>query len=542
MQLGIPLLLFLHIALVMSACTDSKFTASPEAAEKLSPTSSGSFDPSNNTATSPNGFTGAESPDDESGEPIIEADLVEKPQRKAEIIGDEIFVYDTGLSALLSLHAKTLQVRKVIELPLRTFSTLPQLNLLACLDAKGNIGLVSPADGSIEKRKGRPGLNAMAVSPDQRSVLLYHKPESNGDSAPLSLSANEAALLHIPSDAKSAKIASFALADLSTEIAFSSDGQHIVIHSQSGIELLAIAKLETGDLSRFFPLPHLQFPASKVVVNDLATKAYVIDSGSKNIAVSDFATKKNTTFPLPQIPTDLDILPSTDKLLLVSRTSGTLMAFNPATGDATVVETARPIGAANFTADRQLFLYSTANSGAKSSVYLTDATRIFSPNFDASTEISDIPVARPLASVALPEKGNHLLLFHKKSGYDQAEVNSPMYEGHDLVSILSLKHKTVTPLALSGKVTEYRFSTSGHYAYLLVRDSKQLLTLNLLSRLTDSALLPDNPLYLGVFEDDQGAFAMLEHDYGEIAFITPEQATEPRLLTGYALNFDQVLP
>jgi hypothetical protein len=234
-------------------------------------------------------------------------------------------------------------------------------------------------------------------------------------------------------------------------------------------------------------------------------------------------------------PTDLDLTPSGDSAVVVSRGSEELWVLN--TGDPFAPATVYPLpsglslGSVLFDpGGLRAVLYTTAS--------LVDHYAIWNLVADGITEHG---LEKPVAGMAISPTGDSLLVFHTEDDAPDADPAGPFY-GEFALTLINLDDSRSNPLLLPAKPNGYALSHSGEVGYFTMEGEQFLERLDFATLLHEQIELKSDPVYIGVLPDldiDDGlepvAWVSQDHDLGRISFYDDNDASL-ETITGFELN------
>ena len=460
---------------------------------------------------------------------ILENELEAVQAEDVQLVGQNLVLLDAGRSELIGLRLSDRSLHRLLEQEVTAFTALPTTDRLLTIDADGSGTLLALGSGKTLRLPLRPGHKTLSPSPNGRHALVSIAPDQSGPTSGGAYGLGEVTLVNVASTLAASTAQSFALTSPPEEVRFSADGTRLYVRSTRGIEIIDLTAPGGSTPIAFRPTPKLAASVSRLLLDPEHGRAFCIDGSSALLVIQDLDDGTERRLPLPAVPTDLDLLPGSAGALLVARDGGVLMRWTDATDDVLAHRTGTAIGAAHVLEGSTTIVLSTSVD-PDGAIRLVDLARLSAANFDPSTDLTRVELARPVEAVTLAPGGSTIVLYHPTS-----VGSEDPYPGSELVTLVATETGQTVPLLLPERPRGLAFSTDGAYAYLALGTASVLIEVSLTDLVARSLPLPEAPLLVGALPETQGAFTLLHHPLGKLAFLA--RGAEPTFLTGFALNF-----
>lgn len=375
----------------------------------------------------------------------------------------------------------------------------------------------------------RDDLNRLELSPDGRWAVLWHDRNAvlPGDPAPDGLqSFSEASFVEVATGAHSGMAVGYDPHD----VVFTPDGDLAVVVTDAHLTLVDLT--QTPLTPAIVPLSAALEPpeAEEVVLAPDGRHAFVRQFGATEVLVVDLLARTVASIPVGTNPTDLDLSPDGATAVAITRGSEQLWVID-------AVDPANPPTALTLPAGQGYGSIAFDPNGGRAVLYTTalpvDRYALWT---QATGEIVEHGLRKPISSVAVDPTGEHVLFFHPDHDAPGADPGDP-FTGQFAVSIVALDDDYQNPLLLPAAPLGYVFTDDGRYAYFAMEGQKFLEVLDLPAHLHDQVPLDSVPVYLGAMPVPTGAVAWVsqDHELGRISF-WDQVAHELDTITGFELN------
>jgi DNA-binding beta-propeller fold protein YncE len=379
-------------------------------------------------------------------------------------------------------------------------------------------------------------LNHMVVSPDGLWAVAYHDSDIEDDgSSTGTISYNEISVVNLDTGEHHPMV----VGRNPHQVKFTNDSSLAIVVSDDRLALIDLfADIPTRSIVEI--ADDLLNPprAEEVELTPDGAYAFIRQYGSPDIVLVDLATSEWVdSLPVQSNPTDLDITPDGNSVVIVDRGAQKLFIYptvNPAGSQAEVIDLpdTELLGSVSFAPNSEkAILFTTA---ANISHYTTwDLTEP-----DPDKALKTRPLVAPIRDLAITPTGNSLLVIHKT---DAGVDSDPGYEGKNVISLIDLEDFLDNPLILPGEPTAFANSSSGEVGYVIMEGVPQLTVLAYDQLLHWDIALKSLPVHVGVLPDTNFAFINQEHDLGRLTFfdpVNPLSGTDDiiQTITGFELN------
>jgi len=381
----------------------------------------------------------------------------------------------------------------------------------------------------------RDNLNHMVVSDDGRWAIVYHDadkpvdPDIHDDGG--IQSQNEISLVDLDDGEHFPMVVGFNPND----IAFTDDSTLVAVISDAYLAVL--------DLTVEYPSPDLieiaedvlDAPAAEeVVINNEGTYAFVRQYASDDIVVVDLATFAVERVPVGSNPTDLDLTPDGEDVVIVARGSNQVAIYDaqePLVGIPGILDLPddEVLGSILFSPDNtQAVLFTTTTN--------TDHYTTWDLADDSFTVRA---LGKPIDSMAVTPTGESLMAFHT-GDLDSADPQDSDY-GKPGLSLIDLDDFRSNLLILPQEPLAYANSQTGEVGFFIMEGEDTLAMLIYEQLLYDEVALKSEPVHVGVLPGTNFAYVNQEHDLGRLTFFDPGDPLVSsddvlETITGFGLN------
>ncbi len=381
----------------------------------------------------------------------------------------------------------------------------------------------------------RDNLNHMVVSPDGVWAIVYHDadkpvdPDIHDDGG--IQSQNEISLVDLDGGVHFPMVVGFNPND----VAFTPDSLVATVISDAYLAVL--------DLTDTSPSPELieiaedvlEAPAAEeVVINGEGTYAFVRQYGSDELVVVDLATLWVDRVPAGSNPTDVDLTPDGESIVVVARASKELAIFDaadPLGDDPLMLDLPEDevLGSVLFSPDNtQAVLYTTTtNTDHYTSWDLSDDT------------FAVRALGKPIDNMVVTPTGGSLMAFHS-GDLDDASPEDSDY-GKPGLSLIDLTDFRSNLLILPEEPSAYANAENGEVGFFIMEGHDTLAMLVYEQLLYEEIRLKSEPVHVGVLPDSTFAYVNQVHDLGRLTFFDPGDPLDHdddvlETITGFELN------
>lgn len=441
---------------------------------------------------------------------------------------------DRGTVTRVDVHTKAVLTARVGNDP-QVVLTSPDYTTAAVFNRGDDTVTVLDA-GTLEGTvvPVRPHMNRMVMSPGGGWALLWHDVAAERRDDPPTqgtVSFNEISLIDLVGHQHYPMVVGFSPRD----VAFTPDDSVAVV--------VADAWLARIDLTADTPRPNLVRvsddlidppSAEEVLLSPSGDIAFVRQFGADTLAIVDLQSETVAHVPVGSNPTDIDIDPSGQSAVVVSRGSGELYRFDlGAPFDAPEV-LPLPVGAS---LGSILF----DPSGARAVIYTTASLQSRYATWDLTTDQIDLrSLPKPVRGMAVTPTGDTLMVIHTLAD-DPAATVGP-FTGAWALSLIDLNDFRPNTLRLPSEARGFTNSGSGERGYLIYEDEPLLTVLDYNTLIATDLPLRSNPVWVGVLPDldlsdgdEPPAWVSQEHPLGRISFYDADDSSL-ETLTGFELN------
>jgi hypothetical protein len=319
------------------------------------------------------------------------------------------------------------------------------------------------------------------------------------------------------------------------DIAFTDDSTLVAVISDAYLAIL--------DLTLDSPSPELieiaedvlDAPAAEeVVINNEGTYAFVRQYGSDDIVVVDLANFVVERIPVGSNPTDLDLTPDGENVVIVSRGSQQLAIYDaqePLVGLPGFLDlpSDEVLGSILFSPDNtQAILYTTTSN--------TDHYTVWDLSDDSFTVRA---LGKPIDKMVVTPTGESLMAFHT-GDLDSANPQDSDY-GKPALSLIDLDDFRSNLLILPQEPLAYANSQTGEVGFFIMEGELTLAMLIYEQLLYEEVPLKSEPAHVGVLPGTNFAYVNQEHDLGRLTFYDPGDPLDSEddvleTITGFELN------
>jgi len=400
-----------------------------------------------------------------------------------------------------------------------------------------SISIVDAETLNVETVQVRDNLNALALSGDDLWAALWHDERAVApDDPPPSgiVSFNEVSFVNLGTLEHFPQVVGFD----PKSVTFTADGRLAVVVSDVSLALVDLT-VEPPSVSTVNVADDLLDPpvAEEVVVAPDGSYAFVRQFGASELAIVDLVALTVDRVPVGDNPTDLDLAPSGDEAVVISRGSQEIYRFSMADPLATPSVLPMPVdesfGQVVFDpTERRAVLFTTASLSPRYGAW------------DLSTDDIDVrPLVKPVKAISIGPTGESMMVFHTLGDAAGADPLSPFYSEWAMTLIdLDDPWLRDNPVLLPDEPTGFANANNGEYGYFVMDGEPLLGVIHYPTLITSDVALRSDPVWVGVLpdldlndNDEPPAWISQEHDLGRMSFYDPDdQAVDT--ITGFELN------
>jgi len=392
-----------------------------------------------------------------------------------------------------------------------------------------------------------PHVNAIAVSPDGKYAIVYYNDALAG---PYDPTGDFQTVAVVSMEEKEEKVSYVSTGFHTTALYFHQTSPVAYLVTDDGVSIIELDKVKDGDITPIVPVTEdpLEDPSLReVLVSEDGVFAVVRSLANPFFNVVDLtADDKLVSVDVKGLPTDVDLIPSADKALLVLREEelayvADLPGFfdpDPAKDDPlTEIKIAgSQAGASVVTADgSRAVLYSTV--GGSKAVGVLNLGQDDYP-------LKSFPVQKSVVGVAVSEHGSTAVVFHEVEAYDpeSADLNQTIAQANGF-TLFSLDTGYRKLIQTDNPWSQFLFVSepTGEdlKAYVLTPDPLNLdhsvESVSLGTFMASSLPLSSPPTSMVYVPNSRKVAVAQEHHNGRITFIDVDSG-ETYSVTGYELN------
>jgi len=453
-------------------------------------------------------------------------------------ISGHVFVANASRNTLTRIAVPSLDVLTTeVGVGPASVQTTPDQSLAVVFNQEGHsLSLVDTDTLDVTEVDIRKNLNALEISPDGRWAVVYHDHDQPLDEDEVDgiQSHAEVSLVELETARHVPVVVGFRPHD----VRFDPSGELAAVVSDPYLALL--------DLTEETPVPVLVEvaedtldapPAEEVLINPAGTAAFVRQYGTDKIVAVDLSTLEISRLSAGSNPTDMDLSPDGESVVVVARNSNELVIFS-------ADKPHGPPETLELPEDEVHGSLLFAPEGTSTAILYTTAIEAQTGHYtswDLDTDTFAVHgLKKPLSSVSITPTGGTLLAFHPSWDLDDADPSGAAW-GLPGVSLVDLSDHRSNQLILPGEPTGYANADSGEVGYLLLDGEQSLSMLMYEHLLYDQIPLKSQPVHVGVLPSSNHAFVNQEHDLGRLTFFDPGDLLDDsddvlETITGFELN------
>ncbi|MFM2161756.1 MAG: hypothetical protein RLZZ383_1268 [Pseudomonadota bacterium] len=379
----------------------------------------------------------------------------------------------------------------------------------------------------------RANLNHLVLSPDGRWALLWHDvaAESSNDPAPTgAASYNEISAIDLASGDHHPLVIGFSAKTLQ----FTPDGSLALATADASLATIDLS----GDrpVPAFLPIADPLSPpvAAEVEVSRDGAFAFLRQQNVDALTVVDLVSRDVYAVPVGAGPSDLDLTPDGQHVVVVSRDAAEVARFEAADPFAIPVVTpiagGTPLGSILLHDNGSAVLYTNATALDRYATWNLDEPEMFLQ-----------PLVKPATSMARTPDGDGLLVIHGRTDNPDGSTPTP-YRNKPALSLVRLDDQRTNTLSLVDDISGYATSSDGTRGYAILDGRAYLEILDFETLIYEELALRSPAVFVGTLPDlepedgDQPpAWVSQQHPLGRITFYDADDASS-QTLTGFALN------
>jgi hypothetical protein len=479
--------------------------------------------------------------DDDDAPPEQEDDFISVPPSPGDVF---VFVVNPSRDSVTKVDVVTRQITtiEVGDEPSQVVVTADYTRAVVFNDGEDSVSVVDPDTDEVSTVDVREDFNYLALSPTgQHAVCYLNVALMEEDSFNGVLSYTEVSVVDLDS-----------LTSHDFSVGFNPKQVKFVVHEDLGVylaviisnEYLTVIDLSEGDVEpQMIDLEADPFDpptAAEVELEPTGEFAFIRYQGEDLIQVVDLWSGELSWLIVGGEPTDMDLSPEGDELMVVSRANGELRTFDSAGPE----DDPRPCAEA----DNCMELPSTETIGSVSMAPVGDLALLYTTAtltdrvtvWDRST--GDLTVRRlekPVAQVIMSPDGESMVVVHTLA---DTEGESDIYTDHHVMTIVTIADGAFVPNAvlLEDELDSLANFDDGVKGVFMMANNRNVGIIDYPSRLVDDILVPSYPIYVGVMPEEDGlpdpvAWISQDHPLGRMSFAEPD-TLDVQTVTGFELN------
>ena len=522
----------LPLGQVLFACSESYMAAADES-------DGGNYAGDDDMADDDDYYAGD---DDDDAPPEQEDDFISVPPSPGDVF---VFVVNPSRDSVTKVDVVTRQITtiEVGDEPSQVVVTSDYSRAVVFNDGEDSVSVVNPDTDEVSTVDVREDFNYLALSPTGEHAVCYLNVALMEDGGSFSgvLSYTEVSVVDLDS-----------LTSHDFSVGFNPKQVKFVVHEDLGVylaviisdEYLTVIDLSEGDVEpQMIDLEADPFEpptAAEVELEPTGEFAFIRYQGDDLIQVVDLWTGDLSWLAVGGEPTDMDLSPDGDELMVVSRTSGELRTFDSAAPE----DDPRPCDQA----DNCMALPDTEVIGSVSMAPVGDLALLYTTAaptdrvtvWDRATdELTVRRLEKPVAQVIMSPSGESMVVVHT---LDDVPDESDLYTDHYVMTIVTISDGSFVPNAvlLEDELDSLANFDDGIKGVFMMANNRNVGIIDYPSRLVDDILVPSYPIYVGVMPEEEGlpdpvAWISQDHPLGRMSFADPG-TLDVQTVTGFELN------
>ncbi len=469
--------------------------------------------------------------DDDTAPPEEEDDFVTVAPSAADVF---VFIANPNRDSVSKVHVLSRQITtlEVGDEPVQVEVTADYGRAVVFNDGEDSVSVIDVDTDEVETVTVREDFNYLALSPSgDHAVCFLNAALLDGtESFQGVLSYTEVSIV----DLDSLVSHDFSVGFNPRQVKFADGGDLAIIISDEFFTTVDLtADLPEPELLDLEADPFDPPVAAEVEVEPSGEFAFIRYQTEDAIQVVDLDTGELTWLAAGSDPTDMDLSPDGEQLMVVSRTSRELRTFQATDPDEAPVLVDLPdtetIGSLSMAPVGDMaMLYTTAE--------LTDRITLWDRATDALTVKR---LEKPVEQVIMAPDGDSVLVVHSLA---DTPGESDVYSDEYVMTIISLGNDLYVPNAvlLEDPLASVANFDDGQRAVFMMEENRYVGVIDYDTRLVDDVLVPSLPVHVGVMPagDDLPtpvAWVSQDHPLGRISFVDPEEFAV-QTVTGFELN------
>ena len=274
--------------------------------------------------------------------------------------------------------------------------------------------------------------------------------------------------------------------------------------------------------------------SAEVAVPPAGDYAFVRYYGRDDVQVVDLHQGDLLDVPTGLEPTDLDLTPDGEQVIVVARGSNELYvldALSPFDVEPEVIPTP---------ATSTLGSLVLSPDGTRGLLFSTSALEDRVTIWDrVEGTLTERPLVKPVQSVAISPDGGSALIIHTLA---DALEEDDLFTNAWALTVVDLNTWLTNPVALSARPLSWTTSNDGRYSMFILENDRNVGIIDYATRLVDDVLVPSVPVHIGMMPletapQDALGWVSQAHELGRISFVRPYDLSV-QTVTGFELNSD----
>lgn len=460
-----------------------------------------------------------------------EDDFITVPPSVSDIY---VFIANPGRDTVSKVQVETRQI-DTVEVgggPSQVLVTPDYNTAVVFNDLDDTLSIVDAQTNEVETVGVREDFNDMVMSPSGEHVLCYLNTALQDDDEPIDgvISYTELSVV----DLEGLVSHDFSVGFNPKQIKFADDGDRAIIISD---EYITVVELDEDP-----PIPELidleadPFDppvAAEVEVEPTGEFAFIRYANQNAIQVVDLDSGQLAWVGAGNNPTDMDLSPLGNELMVVSRTSRELRIFSaldPLDAPRLIaLPESETVGSLAMAPTGDLaMLYTSAT--------LTDRVTMWDR---ATDELSIERLEKPVAQVIMAPDGVSVLIVHTLS---DAAGEDDVYSDRYVLTILTTTDGAFIPNAvlLEDELASLATFDDGNKALFMMEENRFVGVIDFQTRLVDDIQVPSYPVHVGTMPMGEQlptpvGWVSQDHSLGRISFLDPD-TLQLHTVTGFELN------
>lgn len=469
---------------------------------------------------------------DEEPPPENEDDVFTSEPRGTDVY---VFIPNPGRDTVSKIHAfeRTIETIEVGDEPVQVVVSADFNRAITFNAGSDSVSIIDVVGGGVEEIDVREDFNFIQMSPDGRWVVAWFNAKVEDATFDVEgvRSFTEVSFV----DTWNLQVESYSVGFNPTDIQFSADSRRAVLISDTFLTVADLSSepiaLELLDLGADPVDPPT---VGEVEVTPAGRYAFVRYLERDAIQVVDLDNGDLGELDGGLSPSDMDLTPGGEQVIVVARASSELRIFDtadPFTATPTILATpaTSTLGSLVLSPDGERgLLFSNA--------VLEDRVTFWDRTTDTLVERA---LVKPVESVAVSPDGESALIIHTLDDVPDAD---DVFTHRHAITVVDLNTWLSNPVALQGKPRRWINSDDGQYALFLMDNNRNVGVVDYRTRLVDDVLVPSQPVHVGVMPIEGGppvptGWVSQDHELGRISFLELDDLAV-QTVTGFELNSD----